>query len=52
MLDNPEKASLMGKNAKEICKTHSPDDIFKIWDKFIKKFIRSNKENERVGAEK
>lgn len=39
MLENPEKAYLIGKKAKEICKTHSPDVIFKKWDAFISRFI-------------
>lgn len=39
MLDNPEKADLMGKHGKKICETHSPENIFKLWDKFIKEFI-------------
>lgn len=42
MLENPEQANLMGRNAKEICRTHAPAHIFALWDQFIQTLIRSN----------
>jgi glycosyltransferase involved in cell wall biosynthesis len=45
MLENPEDAEIMGRNAKQICNTHSVDNIIKMWDEYITGIIGGNSKN-------
>ena len=42
MLENNNKAEMMGREAKKICNTHSVDTIIRMWEKYILRVLERN----------
>ena len=42
VLENPDKAKIIGENAKRIAESHRPEDIIKKWESFLYKVVDSN----------